>query len=72
MIRGVAAVTFAYAAGLLVCVGVLDQPAAKDPPHAEVGRQLDAVGARVAGAVLNDPDGRVPHYGGYSYGYPRG
>jgi capsular exopolysaccharide synthesis family protein len=39
---------------------------------AEAGRQLSAVGARVAGAVLNDPDGRVPQYGGYAYGYPRG
>ena len=40
LIGGVAAVTFAYAAVLLVCVGVLDQPAANDRPLAEVGRQL--------------------------------
>jgi amino acid transporter len=33
-------VTFAYAAVILVCVGVLDQPAATDRPLAEVGRQL--------------------------------
>jgi len=40
LIGGVAAVTFAYAAVLLVCMGVLDQPAANDRPLAEVGRQL--------------------------------
>lgn len=40
LIGGVAAVTFAYAAVLLICVGVLDQPAANDRPLAEVGRQL--------------------------------
>jgi amino acid transporter len=33
-------VTFAYAAVMLVCVGVLDQPAATDRPLAEAGRQL--------------------------------
>jgi APA family basic amino acid/polyamine antiporter len=33
-------VTFCYAAVMLVCVGVLDQPAANDRPLAEVGRQL--------------------------------
>jgi basic amino acid/polyamine antiporter, APA family len=33
-------VTFAYAAVILVCVGVLEQPAATDRPLAEVGRQL--------------------------------
>ncbi len=32
--------------------------------------QLDAVGARVIGAVLNDPDNRLPRYdGGYYYKY---
>ncbi len=40
LIGGVLAVTFAYAAVLLVCMGVLDQPAANDRPLAEVGRQL--------------------------------
>jgi APA family basic amino acid/polyamine antiporter len=40
LIGGVVAVTFAYAAVLLVCVGVLDQPAANDRPLAEAGRQL--------------------------------
>ena len=40
LIGGVIAVTFAYAAVLLVCVGVLDNPAANDRPLAEVGRQL--------------------------------
>lgn len=39
---------------------------------AEAKRQLAAVGAPVAGAVFNDPDGRVRQYGGYCYGYPRG
>lgn len=28
-------------------------------------QQLENVGAQVLGAVLNDPDGRVPRYGGY-------
>ncbi|HEU0015478.1 MAG TPA: polysaccharide biosynthesis tyrosine autokinase [Longimicrobium sp.] len=33
-------------------------------------RQLTGVGARVLGAVLNDPDERLPAYGGYGqYGY---
>jgi len=40
LVGGVFAVTFVYAAVLLVCVGVLDQPAANDRPLAEVGRQL--------------------------------
>jgi len=40
LIGGVVAVTFAYAAVLLVCMGVLDQPVANDRPLAEVGRQL--------------------------------
>jgi tyrosine-protein kinase Etk/Wzc len=31
-------------------------------------QQLAAVGARVVGAVLNDPDAKVPQYGGY-YNY---
>jgi Mrp family chromosome partitioning ATPase len=28
-------------------------------------QQLQGVGARVVGAVLNDPDAKVPAYGGY-------
>jgi len=40
LVGGVFAVTFVYAAVLLVCVGVLDHPAANDRPLAEVGRQL--------------------------------
>jgi tyrosine-protein kinase Etk/Wzc len=40
--------------------------------EAEAGRQamqqLASVGARVVGAVLNDPDAKVQHYGGY-YNY---
>ena len=28
-------------------------------------QQLNAVGARVVGAVLNDPDTKVPQYGAY-------
>lgn len=48
LIGGVVAVTFAYAAVLLVCVGVLDQPAANDRPLAEVGRQLFGPAGAVA------------------------
>lgn len=40
LIGSVVAVTFAYAAVMLVCVGVLDAPAANDRPLAEAGRQL--------------------------------
>ena len=29
--------------------------------------QLSSVGAKVVGAVLNDPDGKVPKYGAYYY-----
>ncbi|MEJ7810646.1 MAG: polysaccharide biosynthesis tyrosine autokinase [Gemmatimonadaceae bacterium] len=32
-------------------------------------QQLSAVGARVVGVVLNDPDAKVPEYGGYYYKY---
>jgi succinoglycan biosynthesis transport protein ExoP len=32
-------------------------------------RQLDTVGAHVLGAVLNDPEGRVPSFGDYYYPY---
>ena len=36
----------------------------------EAMRQLETVGARVAGVVLNDPDDRARQYGGaYQYGY---
>ena len=57
LIGSVAAVTLAYAAVLLVCIGVLDAPAANDRPLAEVGRQLyGATGAIAvsvgAGAVI--------------------
>ena len=48
LIGGVVAVTFAYAAVLLVCVGVLDQPAATDRPLAEAGRQLFGPAGAVA------------------------
>lgn len=48
LIGGVVAVTFAYAAVLLVCMGVLDQPAANDRPLAEVGRQLFGPAGAVA------------------------
>ena len=37
----------------------------------EALRNLNSAGARVVGAVLNDPDARVRQYGGYCYGYPR-
>jgi Mrp family chromosome partitioning ATPase len=38
----------------------------------EARRQLDAVGAHVIGAVLNDPDAQVEQYEsyGYAYSYP--
>ncbi|WP_293467758.1 APC family permease [Phenylobacterium sp.] len=54
LIGGVAAVTFAYAAVLLVCVGVLDSPAANDRPLAEVGRLLfgDAGAIAVSAGAL--------------------
>ncbi|WP_338066058.1 APC family permease [Phenylobacterium kunshanense] len=40
LLSSVALVTLAYAAVLLVCIGVLDNPASTDRPLAEVGRQL--------------------------------
>ena len=57
LMGSVAAVTLAYAAVLLICVGVLAAPAATDRPLAEVGRQLfGAPGAILvsvgAGAVI--------------------
>jgi succinoglycan biosynthesis transport protein ExoP len=33
----------------------------------EAVQQLHNVGARIVGAVLNDPDAKVPTYGGYYY-----
>jgi len=48
LVGGVVAVTFAYAAVLLVCMGVLDRPAANDRPLAEVGRQLFGSAGAVA------------------------
>jgi polysaccharide biosynthesis transport protein len=32
-------------------------------------QQLRAIGARVVGAVLNDPDSKIPNYGRYAYYY---
>lgn len=40
LVGSVVAVTFAYGAVMLICVGVLDAPAANDRPLAEAGRQL--------------------------------
>lgn len=48
LIGSVVAVTFAYAAVLLVCLGVLDAPAATDRPLAEVGRQLFGAAGAIA------------------------
>ena len=48
LIGGVVAVTFAYAAVLLVCLGVLDNPAANDRPLAEAARQLFGPAGAVA------------------------
>ena len=31
----------------------------------QASQQLNAVGARVVGAVLNDPDAKLAQYGGY-------
>lgn len=45
--------------------GATESEAAQQAMH-----QLHAVGARVVGAVLNDPDAKVPLYGSqYSYDY---
>jgi len=48
LVMSVAAVTFAYAAVMFVCVGVLDNPAANDRPLAEAGRQLFGPSGAVA------------------------
>jgi capsular exopolysaccharide synthesis family protein len=48
---------------LVVRAGATERGAAE-----QAVQQLHAVGARIVGAVLNDPDAKVPMYGGY-YGY---
>ena len=48
LLASVALVTLAYAAVLLVCIGVLNDPAATDRPLAEVGRQLFGPAGQVA------------------------
>ncbi|HET9982417.1 MAG TPA: polysaccharide biosynthesis tyrosine autokinase [Longimicrobiales bacterium] len=65
-----AAVFAALADGVVLVVraGATDRAAAQLAVD-----QLAAVGARVLGAVLNDPDAEVPRYGGYyAYGYRYG
>ena len=47
---------------MVVRAGKTDRSAAQDAM-----RSLANVGARVVGAVLNDPDHKVPAYGGYYY-----
>lgn len=48
LVTSVGLVTLAYAAVLLICIGVLDNPAATDRPLAEVGRQLFGPAGQVA------------------------
>lgn len=48
LFAGVALATLAYAAVLVVCAGVLDDPGATDRPLAEVGRQLFGPAGQVA------------------------
>lgn len=48
LVMSVVTVTFAYAAVMLICVGVLDHPAANDRPLAEAGRQLFGQAGAVA------------------------
>lgn len=48
MFASIGAATAAYAGVLLVCVGVLDNPALTDRPLAEVGRQLFGPAGQVA------------------------
>ncbi|MBW3654566.1 MAG: polysaccharide biosynthesis tyrosine autokinase [Gemmatimonadetes bacterium] len=64
-----AAILAARADGVLFVVraGHTDRDAAL---HS--AQQLRTVGARIVGAVLNDPDAKVPAYGGYSYAYAYG
>jgi tyrosine-protein kinase Etk/Wzc len=61
-----AAVLGAKADGVLLVVraGSTDRGAAQ-----QATQQLAAVGARVIGAVLNDPDATAEQYGGYYYDY---
>lgn len=50
---------------MVLRAGATESEAAQQAMH-----QLHAVGARVVGAVLNDPDAKVPLYGSqYSYDY---
>lgn len=51
LLGSVAAATLAYGAVLLICVGVLAEPAATDRPLAEAGRQLFGVPGAVAVTV---------------------
>jgi Mrp family chromosome partitioning ATPase len=55
-----------YSDGMLLVVraGKTDKRAAQ-----RVVQQLRTVGVRILGGVLNDPDAKVPHYGGYYYYY---
>jgi capsular exopolysaccharide synthesis family protein len=61
-----AAVLGAKADGVLLVVraGSTDRGAAQ-----QATQQLATVGARVVGAVLNDPDATAEQYGGYYYDY---
>jgi polysaccharide biosynthesis transport protein len=47
---------------LVVRAGQTERGAAQ-----EAIQQLDLVGARIVGAALNDPDAKVPIYGGNYY-----
>lgn len=60
------AILGAAADGVLMIVraGKTDREAAK-----QAARQLHTVGARLLGAVINDPDNETPKYGGYYYHY---
>jgi polysaccharide biosynthesis transport protein len=49
---------------MVVRAGQSERPAA-----AYAAQQLRAVGARLVGAVLNDPETKVPGHGGYGYYY---
>jgi Mrp family chromosome partitioning ATPase len=52
--------TLADGVVLVVRAGVTESEAAQ-----QAMQQLASVGARVIGAVLNDPDAKVQQYGGY-------
>jgi len=47
---------------LVLRAGHTDRQVAQDAVQ-----RLSALGVRVVGAVLNDPDHKVPQYGGYYY-----